>query len=551
MSKIRKYWPELLVFGVIFGVLLMCCTPNYTWINTDCDGIHYTYAAKYLVPAHKTSAPLFLLLGNLFLRLPFGEEAWRFALLSVFASTISTVFIYLIIKHHINNRFCALTGALIFGGSALVISQSTIIESYALVTMFGLAAYYFAVKKNWLWCALMLGAGGAVHHLIGLTFIVLFIAYKGLRKWKYIGVMSAFLLFYLYIPITTAINNPVNMWGNVTPATFLNDNLTSGAMLIGGLSIWDTPKRIFDAVGILGISFGLALIPIIWFIKTRHNDLNLTKKKYYQEPLLWLFILPVVYYATNLAPQTYVYMMPAIGFGAIMVGVGLSKMRHYWRWVILGYAVVLLVFNANYFDIGRTLDPEMSASKYYYDELDKVPDHEILVAQQGWEWACVPMYNVENGKNITPVCIGTLPSSYYQDWLQENGVKLIDYPDEPIRTKGTMIASSIIELNENVWMTQTTDPKTYGAKIVPAAGNNRELDVASTNTAPQWQWIPNNPYDIITGAIEVEEWREIIWSNYSMLTIIMMSTIGGVPAWIGYQVLVKKKKWNIKKLLRR
>ena len=126
MSWLKQYWAELVVFGTIFGVFLLLATPDFTWINTDSDGIHYTYSAKYLYPAHKTSAPLFLLLGNLFLKIPFGTDAWRFALLSVFASTASTIFIYLIIREKLKDnsskRMYALMGSLIFGSSALVIS---------------------------------------------------------------------------------------------------------------------------------------------------------------------------------------------------------------------------------------------------------------------------------------------------------------------------------------------------------------------------------------------------------------------------------------------
>ena len=537
---IKQYWAELLVFGTILVVLLIDAAPDYTWINTDCDGIHYTYAAKYMVPAHKTSAPLFLLLGRLFLWLPVGTEAWRMALISVLASTASTVFIYLIIKNKLGEkgRLYALIGSLVFGGSALVISQSTIIESYALVTMFGLGAYYFAAKKNWLRCALMLGAGGAIHHLIGFPILIFLVAFKDFRKWKYVGVMASFLLFYLYIPVTAAINNPVDMWGNLTWETFMNDNLTSGAMLIGGLSIWDLPKRIFDAIGVVGISLGLAIIPIGYF---------LIRKQWYKEPLAWLFILPIIYYATNLAPQTYVYVMPAIGFGAVIAGIALVKMRPYWKWVVLSCAIGLLAFNANYFDIGRTLDPELSASKYYYEELDKVPDGEILVAQQGWEWACVPMYNKENDRNIIPVCIGTLPSFYYQDLLKENGVKLADYPDESLSTKPTLIALSIIDQNENVWITKATTPGTYGAEILSAAEGRKMLNAPPQNTNPQWQWRPSNPYDIITGAIEVDEWVWITFSNYSCLMFVMIGAIGGTPCWIIYMALTKKKKWRLKK----
>ena len=176
-SWLRSYWPELLVFGVIAGVLLRCCTPDITWINTNADGPHYLYAAKYLYPAHKTSAPLFLLLGHVMLYLPWGTEAWRIALLSVVGGIGSAVFVYLAIRHHLaevgrlesveRERFLALVGAVVFGGSALIVSQATIVEgSYALTMMCGVGAYYFCLKGRWIPAALMIGAGVAMHHLI-------------------------------------------------------------------------------------------------------------------------------------------------------------------------------------------------------------------------------------------------------------------------------------------------------------------------------------------------------------------------------------------------
>lgn len=540
---IKNYWAELLTFGAIFGVLLLCCAPDMTWINTDSDGIHYVYSAKYLFPAHKTSAPLFLLLGNLFLKLPFGTEFWRISFMSVLVSTTSAVFVYLIIKEKLRekSKIYALIGSLVFGGSALVISQSTIVETYALVTMFGIGAYYFATKKQWLWCAVMLGAGGAVHHLIGFTIIVLFIAYKGLRRWRYVGVTSAFLLFYLYIPLTTAINQPPEMWGNTTGQSFIVDNLSTAMMLIGGLSIWDFPKRILDTVGILGASLGLALIPTGYF---------LVKKRWYKEPLLWLFVLPVIYYATNLAPQTYVYMVPAIGFGAVITGVGLAKMKPYWKWAVLSCAIGLLAFNANYFDIGRTLDPELSAKKYYNEELAKVPDKQILVAQQGWEWAAIYSYNKNNQHNIQPICVGTLPSLIYQAQIRAQGINLRSYPDEPLGSRPTLIALSIIELNTDVWTTQATAPTTYGAEIIPGKGNESVIDLSPISITDGsmdmvWRWKPSNPYDITTGAIEVREWMWIVFSNYTVLTFTMLGIIGAVPCWVLYMVFVKKKKWNL------
>ena len=561
----KKYWAELIAFGAIFGVLLICCIPDITWINTDCDGPHYIYSAKYLYPAHKTSAPLFLLLGNLFLRLPVGLEAWRFAMFSVLATMGTCIFVYLSIKWHTSNKWHLLAGVLIFGSSALVISQSTIIETYALVTMFGAAAYYFSLKRKWVLTALMLGAGGAVHHLIGIPILVLLVANKELRNWKYLGIMGSFLLFYLYIPIT---NRPPYMWQSANTelgASFLADNLSTMFMLWGGLSIWELPKRVLDAVGILGVSLGLASVLLLCIKWSKRN------------PLTWLFLLPAVYYATNLAPQTYVYMMPSIAAGAVIVGIGLSRMKRQWTWTVIGIAVIMLGFNANYFDVGRTLDSELSARKFWSEELSKVPDGHILLAQQGWEWAMVYPYNKDNDRNIIPICTGTLASKQYQNTLREWEIEFEVPEGKPTLVElQNCIIQSIADSNDNVWATFPSDIRTYGAIIEPIKytvtketekwfpytegtsffGNANYERLLNDLVVPQgitdgsrdMQWVFNssNPYDIITGAIEVEEWIYIIFSNYTVSTFTMLGTIGAVPIWIGWMLFVRKKKWRLR-----
>jgi hypothetical protein len=541
---IKKYWAELLILEAIAGALLLTCIPDITWVNTDCDGPHYIYSAKYLYPAHKTSAPLFLLLGNLFLRLPFGTEAWRFALLSVIATIVAVILIYLIVKGKTGNKWHGITAGLVYGSSALVISQSIIIETYALVTMFGVLAYYFAEKKKWALTAITLGAGGAVHHLIGIPILVLLIYYKEFRSWKYIGIMASFLLFYLYIPIT---NRPPYMWQSPNSSIgvgFIADNLSTMLMLWGGLSIWDLPKRLLDTTGLVLVSMGLSLYPIVRYWK-------------WNTALSIMFLLPIVYYATNLAPQTYVYMMPSVAAGAILVGINLQKLKakKAWTIAITTLCIVFLVGNANYFDVGRTLDPELSARKFYDRELSKIPDGHILLAQQGWEWAIVYPYNKDNNRNIIPICTGTLASKQYQGLIRSWGIEFDVPKGEPklVELQNSII-TSIIKNNENVWTTLSTTPKTYGAQIVPVKGHEQELDqtpmgITDGSMDMIWQWQPSNPYDIITGAIEVEEWIYIVFSNYSVLTFIMLGTIGSVPLWIIWTLVIKKKKWSIRRLV--
>ena len=531
----KEYWAEVLVIGVVGGVLLLCTLPDYTWMNTDSDGIHYVYSAEYLFPSHKTSAPLFLLLGRLFLFIPYGTEAWRIGLMSVIASTGSAIFIYLAIRHHLSGmtavkmKLYALIGVVIFGGSALVISQSTIVETYALITMFCVGAYYFSLKQRWWLCSIMLGAGLAVHTLALVVAIVILIAKKDFRCFEYAGVMAAFLLFYLYIPITTAINNPPDMWGNTTLKTFAIDNLSTTMMLLGGLSYLDFPKRLLDTIGILGVSLGLSIVPITIMLKK------------WKSLLFWLFVMPIFFFATNLAMQTYVYLMPSIAFGAILASIGLSRMKVAWVYAVGIVAIGLLIFNANYFDLGRTLDPELSASKFYNEELAKVPDGQILMPQYGWEWASIYPYNHREGRNIIPVSMDTLVSPVYQQQLRERGIKFGDIFEDNILLRQTYIAKTIVEMNENVWTTVTTNPKTYGSEVVLAKDNLQSLVKLPTETIAQWHFKPSNPYDYITGAIEVEEWNFITWSRKNMLVVISLGIYGYGFIWFLLRMRKKRK----------
>lgn len=537
---IKKYWPELLVFGLIFGFLLMLATPDYTWVNTDSDGVHYVYSAKYLYPAHKTSAPLYLLLGHLFLYLPIGTEAFRMALISVIASSVCAVFIYLAIKHRTGNRWHGLIGSVVYGSSALVISQSTIVESYALLTMFGVIGYYLSLKKRWALSVVALGCGLAIHPLILTALVPIFIANKELRVVKYYALLGVFLLFYLYIPIT---NRPPFMWQ--APSTsvgqeagsIVNDLISTALMLGGGIAVWDVPKRILDTILIFGVGIGFGLIPL--FMK---------KIGVFKEPLFWMSILPIFFFVIDLAPQTYVYLLPAIAFSSIYLGDSLCRINKKVLVASIPIVIALWGFNINYFDIGRTLDKDMSASKYYYDELAKVPDGEAVLAQQGWEWAAIPSYNRNYDRDIVPICEGMLNSVDYQLMLNEWGIKTEDYPELGIGDRTIAVAQSIIRLND-VWVTMPTDMRTYGAEVIKANGDESlvvwdKRQVADENGQMIWQWQPSNPYDFITGAIEVSEWRDIVFSNYNMLTIFMMSVCGGVPVWILYQLIIKKKKWR-------
>ena len=534
MSFLKKYWLEILVIAVIGGILLLDASPSPTWINTDSDGIHYTYAAENLMPSHKGSAPLYLLLGRLFLFIPIGTEFWRMALISVISGTIASLFIMLIIKHKTGNKWYSIIGALIYGGSALAISQNTIVEAYPLVTCVCLAIYYFCLKKKWLTSSILIGVAGAIHPTAILIIIPMLIAYKELRTWRRLGVMALFVLFYLYVPLT---NRPPYMW-NLPNSNgifgFVKDTLLTAWMLSGKLSINDFPKRILDTTGLILLNFAvIGIVPLIYAFKNG--------KKWYRDVLFWMMAVPAIYFLTDISIQTYVYLQPTIAFGAIAIGIGLSKMNKKWMWATASCAIILLGFNANYFDIGRTLDPNLSATEYYEVELDKVPDGQILMASNGWEWAAVIPYNKENNRNIISVCRFTLINPDYQALITLDNVKFNDNLDPDRQTRENHIIQSIVDLNDNIWITKSTIPETYGCEVVPYIGNEDSLFIEPPPIT--WHWKPSNPYSIITGSIEVKEWGFVTMSNHSVLYI---SLVTGV---VYLLYMMAEKRMNRKKVI--
>jgi len=530
LSQIKKYWIEILVIGAIFTVLLTDVAPGMTWINTDSDGAHYVLAAKYMTTAHNTSAPLFLLLGRLFLFLPFGTDAWRMGLISVLATTGCTILIYLVVRKHLSDiprgRFYAIIASLIYGGSALVISQSTIIETYALATMLSVGAYYCALKKKWIMVSVIIGLIWAIHTIFAwTTWIVLLVKYKELRNVVLVIITLSFLAFYAYIPIVTAINGDLHMWNNTTFKGFFEGQWGVLWMLTGGLAMWDIPKRILDTIGMMGVSLGLGFVVlVIGLVQIQKTKTN--------RALLFLTLIPIVYFATNLAAETYVYLMPSIAFGSIVVGITLSRMHVSWSYATVLVAVGLLVFNANYFDIGRTLDPNLSAHKFYNEELPKIKDGDIYMAG-GWTWTITYLYNKEEGRNIIPVCIDILPSEEYLGMLEEQGINLVRTESDSHIDKQWEVALSIAQNNPDVWIAKETIPSQYEYEIVPAKDNEWLMTRwLGHEVVPEIKWMPSNPYDFITGAIEVSEWKFILKSNRDAKFLFTWATFGYFVFWL-------------------
>lgn len=548
MDWIKKHIWEVIIFGFVFGVLMIDLNPDFTFINKAADSIGYIYSAEYLYPSYHTSPPLYLLVSHLFLMLPFGTEAWRMGLVSVLSTIGACIFIYLILRHQLNgksnSKFYSLLGVLIYGLSALVICQSVIVNTYATTCMLAAGAYYFSIRKQWKLMALLLGVGLAVHLLSFFTFAVMFVAHKEYRKnWKALLITFSFVVFYLYIPLT---NREPYMWlpspDEVnTIWAVITDTLSVINMLIGSLAIWDVPKRIFDIVGIIGISIGvITIIPLVYYF--RHN-------KIWRNSLFWLILIPIIVFFGELDMNTFDYTMVAMPFLSVAICVGLSLLveRYHFKAKVFAAATLAVVvglgaFNCWFFDIGQNLDQGLSATKLYREEFNKLPDNAIFMPNYAWEWEAIYKYNKDYDKNIYPICIDILPSDMYRKKLKEDGINLTDSEAKNISIKASEVAKSIVELNDNVWTTQVYDARTFGTAVV-ATNHNSNL-VANVDKErikqiienPQIQWMPYNPYEIFTTEIFIEKWGYCLYSTWNVRVFASLIVIGLFLNWIFWRL---------------
>ena len=391
MQWLKRHSIEIILLVVCCSYFGIMAAPDMSWINTDCDGSTYLASAKYLTPSHPSGAPLYNLINAMAVRaIPFGSEFWRLCMVSAVAAGATCLVLYLLAKRYTKNKWKALIAPLVYCASGVVVSQATILDSYSLVTFISVLAYYFHVTGKVRTKYIILGCGLAIHHLTLIPLGVLWVAdlarniqlHKAGEK---VGLVrpAMFLwligiVFYIYVPLTIH-RADYNWIGGDSLHDYISYFFGQGN-LIGGLAVLeqDGLMRLYDFVSISALSFGLSGLLIApgmyWSYK---------KKDYDGVILSFLTFFFIVYYITDMAPQTYVYMMPAFAFGGLLAVKGLEYVTlKRLGWVVAVSSVALMIFNIQTYDIGRTLDKGL-AEKQYYSQISDIPEGSYIWIDQG------------------------------------------------------------------------------------------------------------------------------------------------------------------------
>jgi hypothetical protein len=370
---------------------------DITWVSVGSDGTDYMIAAKYLRIAHPTGEPLYIMTGALWMRIiPFGTEWFRFALLSAVFSAATAGVLYYATRSYL--------APLIYATSAVVISQSTVIELYSMVTFFIVLGWFLHSRGYRHWGYAVLGLGLAVHHLAGFVFLGM-VLQDLLRKESIKPALMAILVgapWYLYIPFANRepyvsiagahimdyvkyFSSQSFLWGGMALLDPANN-------IIGKTIAQDTWTRLWDVTRIV-LGLGPALLLLIPAMRER------LKVKDTLLPLL--IILVTAYYATNLDARVYTYMVIPVAFAAILAGNYSHKLPKWPKMATGGFLGALLVWSLIAYPIGsQYVDPYHSAEAYR-EALAQLPeDATIWSYNRSWEQMTALLYNYDHGTSF-------------------------------------------------------------------------------------------------------------------------------------------------------
>jgi len=330
----------------------------------DNDCFNFVWAATTLGTPHLPGYPMKTLLDIVTIRIPVLSEGWRMAWFgSTIPAIISCILIFLIVRKLTDNKWSPYVASVSLAGCGAFFAQSIIPEVYTFSIMCMLATYWAFVHKKEKTTAVWAGITATTSPFAFPA--VFFMVFFGVRKrWWWIPVLIATAL-YSYCVFRN---------DSFAPAVpYLLDQMWF--KYIGAAPIAQLLYRSRDTFILLCVGFGLALIPAFMFLK----DL---KKNW----MFWLFvIIPVFWWLTTDTEASYVHFLLAFPWIAIAAGLGLDKIKIKPIFVF-GLSFILLLMMPLFYDIGNTMDPNMSAQTFY-DNLKNVPDGSIVT----------DMIHIENG----------------------------------------------------------------------------------------------------------------------------------------------------------
>lgn len=445
-----------------FVVYLYTLAPTITWRNDGFDSGDLAAAVATGGVPHPPGYPTYLLLGELFSLLPWGDVAYRLNLFSAVCAALSTALMALVIyqtllmSHHANWPskvtwrdpyliwFCPFSAALVLAFSSIFWSQAVITEVYALNALLGAFLLYGGLRvqpanEKWLVPGLagLLGVSLGNHPSILLLSPLLTGVLKVRWHWQLrVSGVLAFCLglsVYWLIPVRAAALAPVN-WGlAITWPDFLwLVTAEPYRPFLFGLSWSYVPTRVVVELWLLTKAFIGWGLPV--GLLGLYRLFRLNRSLAYGS--LLAFLLISAYSIGYNTTDSYIYLLPALLIFSLWIGWGLCDVGHIcqrfinlqfrranftiWSIVFLPLLSLLLNFSA------QNISQDQEAYSYARISLQSVPSGAIIITDSDPQTFALwyGRYGLGWRSDVAVVNSNLLAYAWYRQTLSQNHANL-------------------------------------------------------------------------------------------------------------------------------
>lgn len=384
---------------IYFGIL---CSKTYTWVFVSSDSGDWLAASNWWMVPQPYGSPLYILLGH-FLNLFPGDLVIKMTvLLSVIPSALTVTLVYLIVRKLTSREGVAVVSSLVLLGSAVFLTQSTVLEEYAIAAMLLVLGFWCYVSGYRYRTAICWGLGTAVHvFVLGAILFWLIVEWKSYVKPLLVVTVPIVAVFYGFILLLMYLDTPRLLAGELSIYSLKQYLTVTAGVILGQLSIFEAPQRLFLTSRLLLMSFGLALVPLVRCIKK-----PLTKPV---AVMLGIILWTLWYQITNMDPLAWTFITYASPFIAVLIGIGLSRMSIVHLRYVAVSALVLVVINGVFLN-ANVLTNEKPLATTYYEDLWELPNNSIVLCNPG-PYSLGLYYAMSEGKDLIP-----LVYPYIEDW---------------------------------------------------------------------------------------------------------------------------------------
>jgi len=420
----KRYLIPLIIGIVALAYYTLLCAKGYTWVFVSGDSGDWLATANWWMVPQPYGSPLWIALCRLFGMIP-GNQAFNITfILSVVPATVTVVLTYLITYKITSKRLVSVVASVVLLGSTVLLTQATVLEQYMLSTMLLTLAFYLRIHNHSRLTVLALGLGAAVH--ITVLLIGIFWLAADLKYWRQrvSNILIAIVVVgssYVSILVLMGMDTPKLLAGGLTYESVRNYLSVVGGNVVGQLSIFEFPQRLWDFSRIMLVSLGVAIVPAV--VAIRHPV------PYIKLALLGTVFAAVGYYLTCLDYTTWTFLTFAMPSVAILSGIGLSKLKPYHAVAVTVCSLCLIVLNAVFMN-ASVLTSQNPIAQQYYDDLQDLPERSVVATNASF-YSLGMFYAMSEGKQLIPVIYPYLPPWKFDDYVSwVNKTYGTDIPDD-------------------------------------------------------------------------------------------------------------------------